>query len=347
MRTYLKPSLLIILPLILSGCSFAFMPSGGGGGAAGPMGVFKSTDKGLSWQEKNNLAHNEKNLAPYQTRQLEFNIFDKNIIYRGTNVGLFKSEDAGDSWYMINNKDIHSFTLNPKSRGIIYIVSGNQLFRTTDDGQSWNLIYTESRHNIHIADVAISHFDTSYIYILTNDGTLLLSQDWGESWRKLQDFESRAKALFINPHNSQHIYVTTQRELYRSLDEGDNWQNIIQDKNKQYPGIDIVGELHFNNQENDIIYLSKYGILKSSDSGQNWQKVQLISDPNSVDIHVLTFDKSNPREIFYIVGNVIYHTIDNGINWKTKALPVPGGAKATDLLLNQQNIDEIYLAVGR
>lgn len=337
----------IITPLILTGCSLPFGPSNNKGRASGPKGIFKSIDHGDNWHEQNFIIDFEKTLAGYDNHQIAFDVFDNNIIYRGTNVGLFMSQDAGDSWRQINNKNINSFVLNPKSRGIIYFISGNQLFKTTDNGQTWQLIYTEGKPNITLSGLAISHFDTSYIYILTSDGTLLLSSDWGDSWQTVYNFKLKTNKLFISPYNSQLIFVVADREIFRSVDAGKNWQPLLAEQRENFPGIDQFRELQFGNQVNQLIYLSKYGILKSNNNGDTWQAITLITQANTVDINTFAINSKNPSEIYYIVGNILYHSVDNGRNWKTKLAPIPGGGKANQLLINDQNTDMLYLSIGQ
>jgi photosystem II stability/assembly factor-like uncharacterized protein len=317
-RKLLLITIIFISPLFLVGCNFAFAPGGGGGGTSTQKGVYKSYNQGQDWVEKNSLAESDKSLARYDVFKLAFDIFDTNILYQASQVGLFISQDAGDSWRQIYTSGVSDFVLNPKTRGIIYIASNNQVYKTTDNGKNWQLIYSGAKPHVQIASLAINFFDTSQIYILETDGTLLTSLDWGDSWKVIYNFEDKnMQELVIDPYNSQNIYAASQNRLYQSRDQGKSWQDILEGQRQNFPGIEQYKQLLFTNEPNHLIYLSKRGILTSADNGQSWREITLITSPNSVDIHSLSFNSENPEEMYYAVGNILYHTIDGGRNWKT------------------------------
>ncbi len=338
--------ILLFLPLILSAC-IPFAPGGSGSGGRAVRGVFKSINQGNDWQVKNSLVNNKKTLSRYNNRQISFSVFDSHIIYRATNVGLFISDNAAESWRQIYSHNVDFFVLNPKTRGLIYIVNNNQVFKTTDDGKKWQLIYSTPKSNIKVVGLAISHFDTSYIYLLTSDGTLLLSDDWGDSWRTVYNFENnQVKKLYLNPRNSQIIFVAGDHVLYRSQDGGKYWVNILDKLNQTYPGADHFKDLIFGSTSQHLIYLSKYGILVSYNAGDSWRPIPLITAPNSVDISVFAYNLQRNSEYYYIADNVLYHSIDSGYNWETKVLPLKGGVFANQLLIDPQDGQILYLSAS-
>jgi len=339
-------SLLIIMPLALTAC-IPFGPRSGGRASRGVKGVFKSVDKGTQWQAQNTIVNNKKTLARYDNHQISFDIFDSHILYRATNVGLFISDNAGESWRQIYPHNVDFFVLNPKTRGLIYVVNNNQLFKTTGDGQNWQLVYSEAKGNIKIKGLAISHFDTSYIYLLTSEGIMLLSTDWGDSWQVLYNFvDSKVKKLYLNPHNSQLMFVAAERALYRSQDGGHSWINILDKLNETYPAANQFRDLIFGPTTQHLIYLSRYGVLISHDSGDSWQPLPLITPVNSVDISAVAYNSQQALEYYYIVDNVLYHSVDGGHNWETKLLPLNGGVKANQLLIDPKDSQILYLSAS-
>lgn len=337
---------LFILPLFLSACNFLLAPSGVSRQSISNKGVYKTSDNGLQWTEQNTLENSETGIGNLNTNQLDFDVFDSKILYRASDGGLFVSENAGDSWHRISDKNINRFALNPKARGIIYIASANQVYKTTDNGRTWQLVYTEAKPGISITDIAISYLDTSRIYILTSDSSLLVSDDWGESWQLLHSFGSKpSKKIIVNPDNSNVIFIATGNRLFRSSDGAKTWQELLEKKRKDMPGLDQYRYLAYAQKQKQLIYLSKFGLLKSTDNGSSWQKVTLISSPESVDINTFSFNPRNTKELYYTIGNILYHTVDNGSNWKTSTLPFPSGARASTLLVDPADGNVIYLGV--
>ncbi|OIP55795.1 hypothetical protein CO134_02880 [Candidatus Kuenenbacteria bacterium CG_4_9_14_3_um_filter_39_14] len=336
----------LIIPLILSACNFAFAPGGGSSKVTGPKGVYKSGNQGDTWLEQNTLEANATSIASQDIRQISFDIFDSNIIYRAANGGFFISQNNGDSWKKLNDLPINDFVLNPKTRGIIYFSTGNKVFKTTDNGENWTIIYAEAKANVTAVSLAISYFDTSYVYLLTSDGTLLLSDDWGESWQTIATFEkAQAKKVLVDPYNSHNIFVASQDKFYISNDQGKSWQETVFEQSKEMPGINKFKQLFFTQKPDNLIYLAGYGILKSKDNGQSWQPVTLITKPNTVDINALGFNPNETNELYYTIGSILYHTVDNGSNWKTKTLPIPAGAKVKSILIDPRDTNVLYLGV--
>ncbi|OGG86717.1 hypothetical protein A2V95_03760 [Candidatus Kuenenbacteria bacterium RBG_16_41_7] len=335
----------LMITLIFSACSLVFVP-GGGNRVIGLKGVYKSGDQGETWLAENKLEASEATIASQNIRQLVFDIFDSNIIYRAANDGFFISQNGADSWKKINSLPLDDFALNPKTRGIIYFASGNKVFKTADNGENWTVIYTEAKANVTAVSLGISYFDTSYVYLLTSDATLLLSDDWGERWQTVATFgKAQAKKVFVDPHNSRNIFVATQDKFYISNDQGASWQETVFEQAKKMPGINKFKQLFFTQKPNNLIYLAAYGILKSQDNGQSWQPVTLITQPNTVDINALGFNPQETDELYYTIGNILYHTVDNGRNWKTKTLPIPAGTKVKSILVDPADTNLLYLGV--
>ncbi|HOZ36377.1 MAG TPA: hypothetical protein PLR18_00920 [bacterium] len=337
--------LLIILSFALSGCSLSLSPQNNNStGAVVGGGVYKSTDKGLVWEAKNNFPDVGK--AKLNIKKIRFGINNPKIIFASSNIGLYFTEDRGDNWkLLIPGKDISDFVLNPKTKSVLYVASGNQVFKTSDTGANWDLVYTEVRPNIVIKSLAVDHFDTSRVYCLLNDGQLLLSLDWGNSWKPLYNFEKSSARIIADPYHNKNLYTAAEGGLYHSSDGGASWQEVVAAKNNDYPGVNIFKDLVFLNKEGGLMYLSRYGLLVSRDSGANWTPLQLVSPPNSVDIEVFDYNPKDPNEIYYILNDILYHTIDGGRNWQTKVLPSSGKYHASGILVDPSDPNTLYLSL--
>ncbi|MFH1890364.1 MAG: hypothetical protein ABIJ91_02230 [Candidatus Kuenenbacteria bacterium] len=336
---------ILIIPVLLSGCSL--LPTGGLNSGAVGRGVFKSADKGINWQEMNNLQDSTKKIDRLNVHKMNFDSTDSRIIYLGTDSGLYFSQDSAQSWQVIFLAvNVADFALNPKTRGIIYAVVDNQLHKTTDNGKNWSLIYTETKPGAVIQSIQISQFDTSRIYMLNSDGILMRSIDWGDSWKLFYDFKVRTKKLYIDPNNSLAMYVRADNGLYRTGDEGASWQEIIAGQNQYFPGSEIHKDIVFSEDSGDLYYLSQYGLLKSDNNGDSWQDIKLISPAGSVDIRAVALDPKNDDEIYYIVNNILYHTLDGGLNWKTKVLP-NGKLRVSQILVDFYDANNLYIGLSQ
>ena len=111
--------------------------------------------------------------------------------------------------------------------------------------------------------------------------------------------------------------------LYKTTDGGENWENLL--SNVFTSGVFQYISLP---SENDIYILADaYGLLHSSDAGENWEEVNLPSEysPNSFiaaqflthEIGFIVFiDGYEITPDGYVWNNVILSTEDGGENWE-------------------------------
>jgi photosystem II stability/assembly factor-like uncharacterized protein len=336
--------LILATSLVLTGCSFSLNGSGQSGAPSISGGLYKSQDRGEVWAPKNNFSGLGK--VKLNIHKISFGLAGPKVLYAGTNLGFFVSEDSADNWRpLIPNADIADFALNPKTKSIIYVASGNKIYKTADSGAQWDVVYTEVRPNISIKSVAVDYFDTSRVYLLANDGTMLVSLDWGNSWKSLYSFGRSATRLLIDQYHDKNLYVVADNGLYHSTDSGASWQEIIAQQAKEFPGINNFKNLFFINKEGSLIYLSRYGLLRSQDSAKTWSPIQLVSPPNTIDIETFNYNPHDQNEIYYILEDVLYHTFDGGRTWQTRALPASGKFKASNILVDPEDSDILYLSL--
>ncbi len=344
-KKILFSALLILMSLTASGCSFSL--SSQNNKSTTPViggGIYKSPDKGVAWEAKNNFPSVGK--SALNIRKIRFGIDSPKVIYAASNLGLYLTEDSGDNWQLlISGRDISDFVLNPKTKSVLYAASGNQVYKTSDTGANWDLVYTEVRPNVVVASLAVDYFDTSRVYCLMNDGQLLLSLDWGNSWKPLYNFEKPSRRIVVDPYHNKNLYAAAEGGLYHSSDGGINWQEVMAAKNNDYPGVNIFKDLIFLNKDGGLMYLSRYGLLASQDNGVNWTPLRLVSPPNSVDIEVFNYNPKDPREIYYILNDVLHHTVDGGRNWQTKVLPSSGKYRSSGILVDPNDPNTLYLSL--
>ncbi len=90
---------------------------------------------------------------------------------------------------------------------------------------------------------------------------------------------------------------------------------------------------------------SKYGLLRTRDGGKNWQAINLLTPPGSVDIFSLAINPQNGNEIYYGTSSTFYKTVNGGEKWITKRLPT---TRATSfLLVDFKNPNVIYLGTKK
>jgi hypothetical protein len=243
------------------------------------IGVFKSTDGGSSWFATG--------LGPDQTtlsslfNEIVIDPTDSNTLWVGSNNGLYKSSDAGDTWESKLSGNISDFKLKPGDPNTVYAVSNNKIYKTSDGGAtfpeiSYGTLPTSSGRRV----LGVSPANPEVVYMLTvNTFTsnfsfqgLYRSDDSGETFKQTANttniMESSQAwfdlALVVSPTNADEVY-TGCLNIWKSTDGGDNFNrlNSWSSNTPAYTHADIHTLKIFNN----TLYAGTDGGLFVSENG--------------------------------------------------------------------------------
>lgn len=215
---------------------------------------------------------------------------------------VWVSENRGNSWTAISG----DLTKGDQER-ITFPIMGKQ--RSWDN--AWDL-YAMSDYNT-ITSLAESPKQEGLIYAGTDDGLLQVTENGGESWRKivLGDIEGIPNTAFVND---------IKADLF--------------DANTVYVAID-------NHKYGDM----KPYIIKSTDRGESWE---LISDdlPDDHVVWRLVQDDVNKNLMFAATEFGVYFTIDGGNEWVKLDSGMPTIA-IRDMVIQRQKDDLVAGSFGR
>lgn len=326
-------SALALLATVGAGCvSFG----GSSSAPTGPMGVFRSTDQGDSWQQSNIFPTSQgvKSLAGVKVYRIFTDPSDPNALYLATRgQGLYYSYDKGESWQAaaaMQGRYIYAVAVDPTDKCTILVSDGSNIFKTTDCSRTWKTVYTEQRGQ-RIVAVGFDYGTHTVVYAALFGGQILQSMDAGESWRVIKTFTSNLQFLATDPLTPGRIYVAAESGGFtRSDDGGKTWISLTSGLQSYNDSLYFYRLVLHPTKKNTLYWISKYGILYSEDAGNTWTDVKLLSPPGSVNIYAFAVNPSNAKEMYY-VGTVLgsnnsshstfYKTTDGGNNWVTKKLP--------------------------
>lgn len=159
------------------------MSSGGPG-----SGMFKSTDGGETWTE---ITRNPGMPPEGVVGRIGLAVSSANsnrvyALFENDNGGLFRSDDAGATWELVNDRRAirqrafyytHVFA-DHQDEDVVYI-ENTSLFRSTNGGDSTEVINNGTHGDFH--DFWIDPDDPAHL-VVGNDGGGAVSFDTGESW---------------------------------------------------------------------------------------------------------------------------------------------------------------------
>ena len=198
------------------------------------------------------------------TLPLVYSPIDPHVLYFGSQV-LFRTADGGNSWQAISpdltredpgvpaNLDAATAADAPKEkrRGVIYTIGPSyvktgkiwagtddgQIQLTQDEGKTWeNVMPRELTPWSKVTHIEASHSEAGTAYAAVDrhrledyQPYLYRTRDFGKSWQRVSN--GIPDGSFLNciredPHRKGLLYACTEKGVYVSFDDGDDWQPL-------------------------------------------------------------------------------------------------------------------------
>ncbi|MGE5352541.1 MAG: VPS10 domain-containing protein [Acidobacteriota bacterium] len=227
--------------------------------------------------------------------------------------------------------------ISPHSHTRLYFAA-NKLFRSDDRGNSWKEISQDlsrglDRNKLPVmgkvwgVDAVAKNASTSFfgnvvalsespvkeglIYAGTDDGLINVTDNAGESWKKIEKFPGVPEMTYVS------CILTSQHEV-----------------NTVYASFD-------NHKNSDF----KPYVLKSSDGGKSWKSIK-GNLPERGTVYTLAEDHVNPNLLFAGTEFGLFFTIDGGEKW----IQLKGGLPTIavkDMAIQKRENDLVLATFGR
>jgi photosystem II stability/assembly factor-like uncharacterized protein len=172
-----------------------------------------------------------------------------------------------------------------------------------------------------VRSLAYDPQNPDHIFLGTSTGTLFSSTDGGHSWSRFAHLGSGDNYvidhLAIDPQSPSKMYaaawsVENQQsgDLFRSNDAGKTWETIPYLHGKSIRALAIAPS-----DSKTLVAGALDGVYRSSDAGNNWQKISSASQ----DIHnieSIAIDPKNPDVVYAGTWHLAWKTSDGGATWR-------------------------------
>lgn len=177
------------------------------------VGVFRTDDNGRTWQTANRGTRAE--FLPEKKPEFGQCVHkllraggEKTLLFQQNHCGVYRSEDAGESWTEITQGLPSDFgfplAIHPYEPRTIYVIplqgaefrcppEGKlRVFRSRDGGNSWSALseglpQDKAFVGIYREGMAVDAVNPVGVYFGTNTGKIFMSDNEGDSWRLLAD----------------------------------------------------------------------------------------------------------------------------------------------------------------
>lgn len=156
-------------------------------GCRSGRGIYKSSDDGLTWMQKNQgLPMFGNSINPILS--LAIDPTNVSTVWAGTEFrgGIVKSTDSGEHWQvkgLTNETPVEAIAVNPNNSNEILAggsrVGEGRIYKSTDGGNSWHLKLSGIAQ---VQDFVFDPRNPCWIYAATEGYGVLRSFDGGETW---------------------------------------------------------------------------------------------------------------------------------------------------------------------
>jgi photosystem II stability/assembly factor-like uncharacterized protein len=314
-------------------------------------GIYKSKDGAGTWYPLYGKMGQNKELMSLGITKVVIEPTNSDIVYAGSDQGVWVSQDAGDSWKQM---DEGLGTLDIRTLKVVQAGNSIQLFAGTAGYGIYEYIDGSWRHMRNT--IGLGWWDTwdrriyqfgSFRFDPDKEGEIYLghfpsgffcSKDGGHTWK-----DSSAGlgndglfSLYIHPQNHNTFWAGSYNGVVKSINGGKHWEL----KSEGFPSEQWTYTVAFDPQNPDIMYAStKNGqnkgfcdrnenfcgvVMKSTDGGEQWFEIMDGLNPRS-EFYVLLVHPSETNKLFLSTSNGVYMSKNAGGDWK----PVNDGLPST------------------
>ena len=193
------------------------------------------------------------------------------VMLIGTNRGIYRSGDAGESWDQLPTSttpgliNVESLAVDPRDEKVVYAGTWYLPYKTTDGGQTWNITKTGIIDDSDIFAIEIDERSPDHVIMSACSG-IYETRNAGANWRKVNGIPSqsrRTRAILQNPAKPEVVYAGTTEGFWLSANGGKDWKVTT---NRQSFEINAIAVPPKNP---DIVYIgtNNYGVMISRDGG--------------------------------------------------------------------------------
>jgi hypothetical protein len=335
--------------------------------AAGQPGpVFKSTDGGASW------VASSSGLPSVNATSLAIDPSSPSRLFLGYGGGVARTTDGGASWQLINQGiptgSSYVVAVQPGAPYMLLAANDNtQLFFSTDQGTTWQ--NGSAGLTGSVAAIAFSPINSTNVYLAADDGFYVFKigptaavvggrvplSNWLLKLVKTVRLFRYLRALFakvVPPGTTEELITANFNSYYKSLDEGDNWDQLpdpppgqgqdIKDPAGTYfagtlfngvwkttdsgttwteanVGLDAATVTALAPAGSTLYAGTQGGVSKSTDGGATWATAisGLKDSSNHAEmVHALVVDPTNASTVYAATDDGVFKSTDGAATWK-------------------------------
>jgi photosystem II stability/assembly factor-like uncharacterized protein len=284
--------------------------------------VFVSSDGGESWQSSSTGLAGRDVFSFYQMPD------NPNVVYAGTNTGVYRSNDRGATWAFTGVEQIKKVEKAParstRPRRASAGWSPTSLGRYETIAASKRASSQKSRKPAQKRPVKKERprVETS------------LAPGFVQLTRQVDDITS-----FADAEGHLGLLAATMDGLYRTFDDSKGWQKVAIDDYES--GGPVFSISTHKDTPRKILAGTKQGLFISNDSGETWQHAE--RGPSDMSVKAIAQDPRDAQLIIVGTNQYIFRSTNGGRTWVRRGGGLPSG-DFTSVVISPTNPDEVMAA---
>ena len=287
----------------------------------GGVNIWKTTDGGTSWNINSHWYYYTQS-HPYVHADIHDLIFHGNILYSGTDGGIFRTNNYGNTWQDISaglaTTQFYRFGLDRNDENLI--IGGTQDNGTNRyDGGVWtHVIGGDGMESI------IDYNNSQIMYGSYYFGAIMRSMNGGSYFINIKNNITESGGwvtpFVMDPDDSQTLYAAFVN-VWKTTNRGDNWTKISNFSGYPLQAIAVA------ESNPDHIYAASYlHIYRTVDGGGEW--VEITSGLPSQYFTYIAVSNNDPMHLWvtfsgYSSGYKVYESTNGGDTWTNISQGLP------------------------
>jgi photosystem II stability/assembly factor-like uncharacterized protein len=282
-----------------------------------------------------------------QARAIAIHPQHPEVVFVGTQRGVYRSQDGGDSWqrmHLPEGRIVWSLAFQPGNPRIMFLgTEGSEVYRSDDGGESWQYWSTivnpdavQMAFATRILGLAIEPAAPNRIYAALEVGGAARSVDGGKTWQLLnRQFVGNVDLMDLHgvalgSPQADTLFIANRVGVWRSRDRGEQWENLHLEKFSPLcysRGVQVAPD------DPETLYAcvgrdfgsGEGGILRSRDLGETWERFDRGVRVGST-VFGVAINRQHPEQVYFCTRRgQVFGTHDGGASWTEHRLPESAG----------------------
>jgi photosystem II stability/assembly factor-like uncharacterized protein len=260
---------------------------------------------------------------------------DADIMYVGTNDGVYKSINGGELWAFsgegLSHYRVKSLAQDPVNQ-TLYAGTDGGVYRSTDAGASWSLKDQGAVLNVggNFGGV-VSVYASAEDRVFFGSGSIYKSENAGDLWSVLGELSGSSRTLLELVEENVLLVGTWANGIRRSINGGLNFSRVHENLTP-FPAPSVITSFAVH-PTNGALYASEHqmglfgdsNILRSVDQGANWSVLSALSHE---EIYDLKLHATDPQVMYAAVdpsrsvqnNSAVIKSINGGVSFVSTSL---------------------------